>query len=251
MPLQKGYSPKIVSGNIRELVNSGHKPKQAIAIALAEKRKYQKMSKGGMTKGNYHDEGFGHDMPDMDEEMKMAHGGMVDPAQSIDEGGMSDMRSKVAHDRFHGGEDEPMSKMDRKGPEDYMRSLNEIREDGEYYPDEVSNPQEQKEAQGYAHALKRQAAGAMSPENYAMGGLVEGREERHSRYGNKPSEYMGSHIEDTHMMPRRPDKAEHPMSRDNLPTDYNKNRGQENMHHGLSHEAMMALEEKKKARRYR
>ncbi len=34
MPLKKGRSRKVVSGNIRELVKSGRKRKQAIAIAL-------------------------------------------------------------------------------------------------------------------------------------------------------------------------------------------------------------------------
>jgi hypothetical protein len=39
MPLKKGKSRKVVSGNISELVHSGRPPKQAIAIALSESRK--------------------------------------------------------------------------------------------------------------------------------------------------------------------------------------------------------------------
>ena len=43
MPLEKGKSKKVVSRNIRELVNSGRPQKQAVAIALkqAGKSKYQ------------------------------------------------------------------------------------------------------------------------------------------------------------------------------------------------------------------
>lgn len=48
MPLKKGFSPEVVSGNIKELVRSGRKPKQAVAIALANKRKFKKMSQGGV-----------------------------------------------------------------------------------------------------------------------------------------------------------------------------------------------------------
>lgn len=51
MPLKKGHSREVVSNNIRELVDSGHKPKQAIAIALANARKYKKMAEGGWVEG--------------------------------------------------------------------------------------------------------------------------------------------------------------------------------------------------------
>ena len=40
MPLKKGTNKKVVSANIQELVSSGRPQKQAVAIALAEKRKY-------------------------------------------------------------------------------------------------------------------------------------------------------------------------------------------------------------------
>lgn len=39
MPLMGGSSSDVVSGNIRELVNSGRPQKQAVAIALSNARK--------------------------------------------------------------------------------------------------------------------------------------------------------------------------------------------------------------------
>ena len=41
MPLKKGYSPKTIEENIKELI-AGYPPKQAQAIALEEARKAKK-----------------------------------------------------------------------------------------------------------------------------------------------------------------------------------------------------------------
>lgn len=48
MPLMKGHSQGVVSSNIKELVRSGRKPKQAIAMSLSNARKSRKMAEGGM-----------------------------------------------------------------------------------------------------------------------------------------------------------------------------------------------------------
>ena len=39
MPLKKGSSDKVISFNIKELLQSGHPYKQSVAIALSEARK--------------------------------------------------------------------------------------------------------------------------------------------------------------------------------------------------------------------
>lgn len=49
MPLKMGVSPEVVSGNVKELMRSGRPQKQAVAIAMAHKRKAAKMmAAGGM-----------------------------------------------------------------------------------------------------------------------------------------------------------------------------------------------------------
>jgi len=46
MPLRKGKSRKVVSYNIRELMRSGRKQKQAVAISLKKAGKSRKRKKG-------------------------------------------------------------------------------------------------------------------------------------------------------------------------------------------------------------
>lgn len=45
MPLKKGTSKKTRQENIREMIDSGHPPKQAVAAAYAQQRKSKKRRK--------------------------------------------------------------------------------------------------------------------------------------------------------------------------------------------------------------
>ena len=71
-----------------------------------------------------------------------------------------------------GGYVESMARMDRKGPENIERSLYELQQEAESHPDEVENPNEEMEAQGFAKALMRQHDMELSPEHFAEGGEV-------------------------------------------------------------------------------
>jgi hypothetical protein len=50
MPLKKGSSKKVVSTNIKELMNTGRPQKQAVAIALKTAGKSNRMAQGGMAR---------------------------------------------------------------------------------------------------------------------------------------------------------------------------------------------------------
>lgn len=51
MPLKEGHGAEVVSSNVHELVRSGQKPKQAVAIALSSARRARKMAAGGLVEG--------------------------------------------------------------------------------------------------------------------------------------------------------------------------------------------------------
>lgn len=47
MPLHKGKSKEVIQKNIDEMIAAGHDPKQAVAAAYSNARKYKKMAEGG------------------------------------------------------------------------------------------------------------------------------------------------------------------------------------------------------------
>jgi hypothetical protein len=165
VPLHKGHTHSVISTNVKELMRSGYKPKQSIAIALANARKYRKMADGG---------------------------------QVVADGGMGDI---PGYEAPMGGDDESLSKMDRKGPEDYQRDHYTLDKEANYYPSEVANPNEMDEDQMFAQALKKKGMKQASPENptgFAMGGLVQGDTEEDFPVGARPEPKMGPREEDEH-----------------------------------------------------
>jgi hypothetical protein len=144
---------------------------------------------------------------------KMAMGGMVDnddpmvPYRGRDEG-------------QNRPENMSMQEMDKEDPSDYVTSLNENRMNSysRVPENEVENPNEIEEASMFAKALMRKKSEMMSPENYAMGGLVQAMDTPDG--GDKPEEDMT-------------DSTEEPMSSEDV-----------------SDEAMDALKKKKMMRRY-
>lgn len=216
MPLKMGHSPETVSSNVKELVKAGHPQKQAIAIALASKRKFKKMAMGGLV------------AEDLDE------AGTPMPVDSGDEDSM--MVSKPSAG----------SKLDYRedASDDELRSLPEINEDGDYYPADVANPMEQEEAsKRFAGALQRMAMGGeVNPklakvpmkDRFAMGGLVDEPDMVHEELGSEPTEDMEDGVEDpsADVMAAKAN-LEHPMMKDS----------------GISAEAMEAIRMKRMKRR--
>lgn len=241
MPLQKGHSPEVVSANIKELVKSGYKPKQAVAISLASKRKYKKMATGGLVNADFDEAGS---------------------PQPVDSGDEDHYVSSKAADG---------SKLDYRGTEmngdDELRSLNEIREDGEYYPSEVANPMEQDEARSFAAALRRQAEADLGPEHFASGGmvykenkklakvpeadrfaeggLVQVMDDVQASVGAKPEENMSDSIEDVHASQRLGEADLDHSVRD----DYVVGSPKPPKDLGISEEAMEAIRQKRLRRR--
>jgi hypothetical protein len=87
MPLKKGHSQDVVNGNIRELVGSGYKPKQAVAIALSKARKYKKMSQGGVIEND----DLSSPMADMSQEGRSeSYPGMAQSQMDSDDGSQSE-----------------------------------------------------------------------------------------------------------------------------------------------------------------
>lgn len=267
MPLAKGHGREVVSGNIKEMIRSGYKPKQAIAASLANARKFKKMADGGTVQ-----------TPNMPEPQPAptgnatqtalasirgafggkADGGMIEKPKSLGQaigypgmadGGMvpemADIEREDEHDVYAGtksgglSKNESMEEMGSHGPEDYQRSLNEIRDDGNYYPSEVANPAEQDSHASFAAALRKMAMS--NPENYAYGGLVQGGTAEDEPVGAKPSEGNGKNGGmDSTMMEDVHSSASNGQAVMKDPT----------MVDGLSKDAMEAIARKKKARTY-
>lgn len=110
--------------------------------------------------------------------------------------------------------------------EEAPRDLAELNADSNDFA-EVANPEEMKEHQAFASALRNKADDSLP--GYAMGGLVQGDSMDDEPVGNKPSEGMASSSEEPmSAMPKKPAA----------------------MGSDLNADQMMAIMEKKKKRKY-
>jgi hypothetical protein len=211
MPLHKGHSREVISKNIKELVKSGHKPKQAIAIALGEARKHK--AHGGMAE---HEEHKMEHLEAMPHHEAMAYGGKMAHGGMMAKGGMMPHKASGG---LIGDE-----------PKEY-RGLWDLMAQGDQ--PEIANPHEQSIEKHLAAKIQ-----ADEDDFYSMGGLVEGEHDTHE--GNKPSEHMEADTSEP-MSEEKGHKSEleHKVI-EGVPKSM-----------ALSEEAMKALEEKKKKRRFR
>jgi hypothetical protein len=169
----------------------------------------------------------------------MAKGGMVGSSEEFDDNSDPMVPHKGDGAARTAPKTESMAEMDKKDPEDYDRSVIEIRDDKNYYPNEVANPNEQEESKNFAMALRRTAEDEMGPEseNYAMGGLVQPA--HNPDMGNKPESMVEGESEEPQSdMPGRKEPLEHRMMGD--PSGP-----------ALGVAAMEAIKRKKMGRRFR
>ena len=282
MPLIKSGSAKAVGHNIKEMVKSGYKPKQAIAASLANQRRYKKMAMGGQT---VEDGGMG-DIPKEDESMEedkffeneheqererhmhmggYYEGGMVEDGRDLKrekfgerEGGYDkenviepeteeqDTENPLTFHLSSGGltKDESNEEMGETGPDDEKRSLNEIRKKGEYYPATVANPVRLSQRQEFARALHERAL---------MDHRDEGDEKAYAEGGLVQDEYDGD--EPVGNLPEdivdRPE-SEEPMSAEPAKPDGLEHAKEDEFQGdgGLSELAKEAIRKKRASRRY-
>lgn len=257
MPMGKGNSRKVISGNIKEMVRSGHPVKQAIAASLSEARKYKKMADGGMVEmrrgkhdpshermnnegwGNpgYADGGSVGDDYHSGDKIYNAFSSKPKSSPSPNEdfeskGGPSPAKDPSAWDKRHSATYQGMAEggMVKEGDydlgEEDPRGMFALMKQGDQPP--VSNPEIQSEEQVLAQRLHKKGE-EMEP--YAMGGYVE------PMSGDETPEVFHNGTEEP--MSSEPEKPS-----DHWPSE------KEPSGPGLSEEAKKALELKKKKRRF-
>lgn len=197
--------------DMKEMMKSAHPRLQAVASAMAMKRKSKQMA--------------------------MAKGGMILPSEERDKGEQEipDFMSPP------GGKEASMAKMDEQPHDSYQRDLVSMQKQGNQQIAEAENPNEQMEDARFAAAVRKMSMsrppeGMMGYEGYSMGGLVS---PMHTpEMGDKPSENMMDGDEDMSRMPMKP--SDHQEGQAVMPSGP-----------GLSEEARKALAKKKQMRMYR
>jgi len=178
MPLKKGHSREVISQNIREMIASGHKPKQAIAAALANARKYKKMAEGGMV-----------------EHETMEHKTDSDPEQDL---GLGSVDS--ASDAGRAGEAVYPVGMDDEGLSQNVQDQEEL----------MSALQSKKYAANQnTHDFNPNDA--VAGRKMSDGGLVEDKDARHAAMGSEPDlSFIDDGTEESmSSIPAKPASEEH------------------------------------------
>lgn len=186
MPLKKGHSDEVVSHNIKKMMSEGYPRKQAIAAALASKRKYKKMEAGGLVASKHPYAEDGETLDDFEERFTHEHAKHHEdnePGYNYAHGGMAapDYDKEVESDLEEGAE--------RSIVEDSILAVD--------HPDAIgpkAHDMEMRLAKALHKAAEEEEIG------YADGGMV----------GNKPKPHMaGPTSEPLSAMPAHPDKVEH------------------------------------------
>lgn len=229
MPLKKGKSREIIAENIREMIKAGHKPKQAIAASLAHARDdRQMMVDGGKVLGSIQ-QTFGKDEP---EEKKQSGGSSTtEQSKAAMENYQSDSAKAIR--AKYGGSNYANGGLIGDEPKEY-RGMFDLMAQGDQ--GDVASPKQQDMEKHLAHLIQEDDDSMYM----AMGGLVQDGPAGDEPFGNKPSENMDS-------------PSEEPMSEEagHVAQDGHKPIMGVPKSMALSEEALKALEEKKKKRRFR
>lgn len=217
----KGHSQKVVSSNIKEMVKSGYKPKQAIAASLASSRKYKKMAAGGMVhEGEYEDLDAEHERGLFD---LMAEGDQPPVANP----GVNEMQQALA---------KKLQKMDMERDPYAEGGYVGMHGDGEL-PDDSSQSQRKQVQDSYQSSMDEGIGTKLKRAfGYAGGGLVEGMDG-----DEEPEVMMDGTEEPMSSQPMKPQSLGHSVI-DGVPEVSPK---------GLSEEAIRALKEKKAKRKFK
>lgn len=229
--MKPGKSREIISGNIKEMVKAGHKPKQAIAAALSHARKTANMDEGGLLEqaADWIDKKSGNSSDDDSKKKVNVDKPSSSSSQSgstTNDTGAKKMGSAWQAAGFANGG------LIGEEPKEY-RGLFDLMAQGDQ--GDVASPKQEDIERSLARKIQEDDDSMYM----AMGGLVEDGPEGDEPVGNKPSESMMS-------------GSAEPMSEEDGDMAEESHAAVDGIPHamGLSKETMDVIMEKKKKRRY-
>lgn len=194
--MKKGFSQQVVSHNVKEMIRSGHKPKQAVAAALASSRKYKNMAAGGMFEGDFEEDEAKDKMPEENEDMadntmspgigpqKLAMGGMAGEHPNhakMQKKFMAEKGQPGVEMMANGGLVDNDEDVDSDFDEQAQRGLNEMRIQGGFREEPVMDPDQQHKERELAKALYNKAE-SEEVEGYADGGEVDPKSDPYNNF---------------------------------------------------------------------